>query len=98
MHAAGHSLPVPDKRPWGRARRRQIIPIRLVRELANVRVPVNTDSLYSSSVSECSTSFAAQFHRQKQVNLEENDIQKRYWAAAGVRGAALGEVPVAQVC
>ena len=37
------------------------------------------------------------FQRQQQVNLDENDKQKRYWAAAGVRGAALGEVPAAQV-
>jgi len=38
-----------------------------------------------------------EFGRQQQVNLDENDIQKRYWAAAGVRGAALGEVPAAQI-
>lgn len=37
------------------------------------------------------------FQGQQQVNLDENDKQKRYWAAAGVRGAALGEVPAAQV-
>ena len=38
-----------------------------------------------------------QFQGQQQVNLDENDVQKKYWAAAGVRGAALGEVPAAQV-
>ena len=40
---------------------------------------------------------ASLFFGQQQVNLDENDKQKRYWAAAGVRGAALGEVPAAQV-
>ena len=44
-----------------------------------------------------SSARASSFLGQQQVNLDENDKQKRYWAAAGVRGAALGEVPAAQV-